>query len=51
MCRFLHRLFCECFHKGGNELEIMTRLTKEYQRAEEELVSFPFDNKIKLILN
>ncbi|KAJ8983279.1 hypothetical protein NQ317_010529 [Molorchus minor] len=38
MCRFLHSLFCACFHQGGNEMEWMTMLTKEYQQAEEELV-------------
>ncbi|KAJ8911671.1 hypothetical protein NQ315_014030 [Exocentrus adspersus] len=39
MCRLLHGLFCGCFHSGGNEMEIITSLTKEYQRAEEELIS------------
>ncbi|KAG5881983.1 hypothetical protein JTB14_036566 [Gonioctena quinquepunctata] len=39
MCRFLHRLFCECFHRGGNEMDVITGLTKAYQRAEEELIN------------
>ncbi|KAJ8939582.1 hypothetical protein NQ314_011079 [Rhamnusium bicolor] len=46
MCRLLHGLFCGCFHRGGNEMEIITRLTKEYQKAEEELVmSGRYDKK------
>ncbi|XP_023012797.2 phospholipase B1, membrane-associated [Leptinotarsa decemlineata] len=39
MCRFLHRLFCECFHRGGNEMDVITSLTKAYQTAEEELIA------------
>lgn len=39
MCRFLHTLFCACFHRGGNEMNDITKLTQLYQRAEEELVS------------
>lgn len=38
MCRLFHMLFCACFHRGGNEFETITQLTREYQRAEEELV-------------
>lgn len=45
MCKILHRLFCECFHKGGNEMDVITGLTKAYQKAEEELVKFDFPEK------
>lgn len=47
MCRFLHTLFCACFHhQGGTEWDTITQLTKEYQRAEEELVlSGRYDKK------
>lgn len=38
MCRLFHQLFCACFHRGGNEMNIITNLTRDYQRAEEELV-------------
>ncbi|ENN79334.1 hypothetical protein YQE_04243, partial [Dendroctonus ponderosae] len=38
MCHLFHRLFCACFHEGGNEMDVITTLTREYQRAEEELV-------------
>ncbi|KAL1491576.1 hypothetical protein ABEB36_012151 [Hypothenemus hampei] len=38
MCHLFHRLFCACFHEGGNEMDTITSLIKEYQRAEEELV-------------
>ncbi|XP_056640507.1 phospholipase B1, membrane-associated-like [Diorhabda sublineata] len=38
-CRFLHRLFCECFHRGGDEFNVITSLTKAYQQAEEVLIS------------
>ncbi|RZC36471.1 phospholipase B1, membrane-associated [Asbolus verrucosus] len=38
MCRFLHTLFCACFHRGGNEMNTITELTRQYQRAEEELI-------------
>ncbi|CAG9864127.1 unnamed protein product [Phyllotreta striolata] len=45
-CRLLHRLFCECFHKGGDEMNVITSLTKAYQRAEEELIlSGRYDKK------
>ncbi|XP_072392586.1 phospholipase B1, membrane-associated-like [Diabrotica undecimpunctata] len=45
-CRFLHRLFCECFHRGGNEMEVITSLTKAYQQAEEDLIlSGRYDQK------
>lgn len=46
MCRFLHTLFCACFHRGGNEMDVITKMTQQYQRAEEELVSTLFRNKI-----
>ncbi|KAL3280396.1 hypothetical protein HHI36_017880 [Cryptolaemus montrouzieri] len=39
MCRFLHSLFCTCFHhQGGNELETVIAYARNYQRAEEQLV-------------
>ncbi|CAH1176850.1 unnamed protein product [Phaedon cochleariae] len=45
-CRLLHRLFCECFHRGGNEMDVITSLTKAYQQAEQELIlSGRYDNK------
>ncbi|CAH1374337.1 unnamed protein product [Tenebrio molitor] len=46
MCRFLHALFCACFHRGGNEMNVITKLTQQYQRAEEELIfSGRYDTK------
>ncbi|CAH0558649.1 unnamed protein product [Brassicogethes aeneus] len=47
MCRFLHTLFCTCFHnQDGKELDTIIKLTKEYQKAEEELVfSGRYDKK------
>lgn len=45
MCHVFHRLFCACFHEGGNEMDTITGLTKEYQEAEEDLVCV-FINKI-----
>lgn len=40
ICRFLHALFCSCFHRGREEDEMVTmaRLARLYQMAEEELV-------------
>ncbi|XP_044737510.1 phospholipase B1, membrane-associated-like [Chrysoperla carnea] len=48
MCRFLHTLFCSCFHQLGNvdEMSVITTLTREYQRAEELLIgSGRYDKK------
>ncbi|CAG9769266.1 unnamed protein product [Ceutorhynchus assimilis] len=38
MCHLFHRLFCACFHEGGNEMDTITTLTQEYQQAEEDLI-------------
>lgn len=38
MCRFLHTLFCSCFHSGRDAMNVITRLTREYQNVEEALV-------------
>ncbi|XP_050312916.1 phospholipase B1, membrane-associated-like isoform X2 [Anthonomus grandis grandis] len=38
MCRLFHRLFCGCFYDGGNEMDTITELTREYQAAEEALI-------------
>ncbi|XP_060524049.1 phospholipase B1, membrane-associated isoform X2 [Cylas formicarius] len=46
MCHLFHRLFCGCFHKGEDDMDVITTLTKEYQKAEEELVmSGRYDRK------
>ena len=39
MCKLMHRLFCACFHQGGDDMATITNLVYEYQRAEEALVS------------
>ncbi|KAJ1522721.1 hypothetical protein ONE63_001881 [Megalurothrips usitatus] len=40
MCRVLHRFFCQCFHLDGNadEMDIITGLVRDFQRAERQLV-------------
>ncbi|XP_030754605.1 phospholipase B1, membrane-associated-like [Sitophilus oryzae] len=37
-CRFFHTLFCTCFHRGRKPLDIITNLTQEYQKEEENLI-------------
>ncbi|XP_068085076.1 phospholipase B1, membrane-associated-like isoform X1 [Anabrus simplex] len=41
MCRILHTFFCQCFHFGRDtdKMATITQLVREYQKAEEELVS------------
>ncbi|KRT86486.1 lipase, partial [Oryctes borbonicus] len=39
MCQLMHRLFCACFHQNGNEMNILMNMAREYQRAEETLIS------------
>lgn len=42
MCRFLHTLFCSCFHQFGRNDEInqIISLARAYQYTEEQLVCF-----------
>lgn len=44
MCRVLHRFFCQCFHLDGNadEMDIITKTVRDFQRAEKQLVGKPF---------
>lgn len=41
MCKFLHMLFCGCFHVSTdkNPMDTLTKLTREYQKVEDDLVS------------
>lgn len=39
MCHMLHRFFCTCFHQKGNEMDQITQLVRDYQTAEQILVS------------
>lgn len=40
MCHMLHRFFCTCFHQKGNEMDQITQMVRDYQTAEQILVSF-----------
>ncbi|KAF2898923.1 hypothetical protein ILUMI_07251 [Ignelater luminosus] len=40
MCRFMHMLYCTCFHQSGSDpMTAITAMAKEYQRAEELLIA------------
>ncbi|KAK9506832.1 hypothetical protein O3M35_008694 [Rhynocoris fuscipes] len=39
VCRMLHTLFCSCFHRGNNVMAEITRMTREYQQEERNLIS------------
>ncbi|KAI4460272.1 phospholipase b plb1 [Holotrichia oblita] len=39
ICRLMHRLFCACFHQNGNEMNILMNMARDYQRAEDALIS------------
>ncbi|KAK6633750.1 hypothetical protein RUM43_001338 [Polyplax serrata] len=48
VCRFLHRLFCTCFHTGRDvdEYDVISQLVLDYQDAERQLVqSGRYDTK------
>ncbi|XP_012550146.1 phospholipase B1, membrane-associated-like [Bombyx mandarina] len=38
MCRLMHSLFCSCFHRGGDELQDIVRMSRLYQKHEALLV-------------
>ncbi|XP_022919287.1 phospholipase B1, membrane-associated-like [Onthophagus taurus] len=46
ICKIMHRLFCACFHQNGNEMELITKMVRDYQEAEKILIdSGRYDTK------
>ncbi|XP_014262345.1 phospholipase B1, membrane-associated-like [Cimex lectularius] len=45
MCRMLHRLFCSCFHRSGDVMSSITKVTRQYQIQEQKLIESGRYNK------
>ncbi|KAF6210451.1 hypothetical protein GE061_013557 [Apolygus lucorum] len=39
VCRMLHRLFCSCFHRPGDVMSSIIKITRQYQKQEQLLIS------------